>query len=354
MVHTELLMTRPDSVGEDRPAYKLTFLPREIELDLTARPSDTVTLRIDLNFQNGSEPLAFNTLIQQEVFELLVEQAYAEWSFGRYKLRGGKFDAPFGIEPLDAVDRVTLTRSNLSALAAPDLLTGAAGFASLMPEVDAYVLAVNGWDLSVDSNRSKTLGGGLPHRFGARSDGGSMYRGNLSALVGVEKVGVNELRWVIDYSGQLQIADTLRLLGEVVYGWEDGEGYTKQGLKASEVGRKLPGVWYGGQLSLVYEGDERGGSTWDRLSGELRLELLRDPDLTQLVLRLPNFPDMTTLVGASVALRYELARGIEAAFEYRSDFERGDVENVSVQRNYSSIFKWFITQQWLFGVVGYF
>ncbi len=350
-VHTELLLTVPDG-----PGYRLTFLPREVELDVLARPADLVLVRLDINYQTQPEPLVFSSLLEQDAFELLVEQAFAQWEHGVATLRAGKFNVPFGTEALDAVDRVPLTRSSVAELAKPDLLTGLTLDIGKGGGLSGYVLGANGWDLSVDTNRSKTFGGGVRYRLGEAPEGAWFYEGNLSALLGVEKVGINHVRGLIDYSGKLRPLAWLALSLELVYGWEEGEGYTKQvpRTKAKDLGRELAGVWYGGHLGLTYEGG-LGPASLQPLVAELRLEYLRDPDLTDVVLQLPHDePGMTTLVGAALAVRYRLARGFEVAAEYRADFERGDVENVSVKRNYSNLLQWFITQEVLVGVVGSF
>jgi hypothetical protein len=82
---------------------------------------------------------------------------------------------------------------------------------------------------------------------------------------------------------------------------------------------------------------------------------VHDHDLAIGLPNRPNLPNLTTLLGAAPTVRYELAAGIEAVAEYRVDFERGDVENVSVQRDGSNNpFEWFITQEIVVGLMGKF
>ena len=63
---------------------------------------------------------------------------------------------------------------------------------------------------------------------------------------------------------------------------------------------------------------------------------------------------MTTLLGVTATARYELCTGIDDAIEYRVDFERADVKGVSVRRDVGNIFEWFITQEVVVGLLGYF
>jgi hypothetical protein len=333
----------------DDQEYEATFLPREIELDLEADYRDLARLRMDFNLLTTVEldSVAFaSDLTDRDVFDSLVEQAYVEWSPWNLTLRVGKMNAPLGSEPLDARDRLPLGRSSLARYATPDLLTGTTLSYHAGDNADAYLAVVNGWDLTVDDNQSFTVGGGAPHRFGVISDGEWLYQGNLSTLIGVEQDKVNNLRWLIDYSASLYLAEWLRLSVELLYGEEEGMGYNKQKVRDPHESAQ----WWGGMITAGFGGHGVGGVARDLRAG-LRLEYVHDHDL---VLGLPHLPSITTLVGTALTLRYALVKGVDAALEYRVDFERGDVKGVSVRRNVASIFKWFVTQEVAVGLVGYF
>ncbi|MEE8409974.1 MAG: outer membrane beta-barrel protein, partial [Myxococcota bacterium] len=237
----------------------------------------------------------------------------------------------------------------------PDLLTGFYGSYDVMPEVGVYLIAVNGWDLTVDGNRSKTLGGGVPHRFMPLPDGGWLYEGDISFIAGAERPGINDLRWLVDYSAKVRVLDDLQVALELVYGQEDGAGYNKQGMQDGVHAAD----WYGGMLTTTYRAPDEAPAWLNGWAGALRFEYVRDRDLA---ISLPQpvgvEPDQTTLFGTALTLRYELVHGIVAVAEYKTDFERADVEGFPVLRYYPdepyNIFKWFITREVIVGLVGSF
>ncbi|MEE8410366.1 MAG: hypothetical protein V3T05_12220, partial [Myxococcota bacterium] len=91
----------------DNKHYEVTFLPREIELDLSAKHDAGATLRLDFNLISRPGAQSSSSGLEREVdlIDKLVEQAYVEWSSRGFTLRGGKMNAPFGGEPLDAHER---------------------------------------------------------------------------------------------------------------------------------------------------------------------------------------------------------------------------------------------------------
>ncbi|OGQ82655.1 MAG: hypothetical protein A2289_22375 [Deltaproteobacteria bacterium RIFOXYA12_FULL_58_15] len=333
----------------DNGQYDLTFLPRELELDFEARHGDWGLLRIDLNLQSSphSQTIAYSSDVTYvDLLDALVEQAYVEWSRSGFTLRGGKMNVPFGSEPLDVIDRVGLSRSTLSRNATPDWLAGFYVGYNIHEYADAYLIAVNGWDLTVDNNPSITFGGGIPHRFG-KHDGMWLYEGNLSTLVGVEQKGINNLRMLIDYSASLHLIEELRAALELIYGEEQGLGFNKQ----KAIDGETTAQWWGGMFTVAFEGSDSRNCWLADFAAELRVEYLHDHDL---ILDLPHLPRMTTLLGVATVARYRLAEGVDVAIEHKVDFERGDVKGVSVQRNFSSPFEWFVTQEIVLGLVGYF
>lgn len=335
----------------DNDEYEATFLAREVELDLEARHDTGALVRLDFNVAASPEGNSFSIFGAGDLLDGLVEQAYVEWAPGKLAVRGGKFNAPFGVEPLDPHERLCVSRSTVSRLVTPDLLTGVYASYAIMPMLDGYVLAVNGWDLSVDRNRSKTIGGGLPHRFGTLANGDTLYEGNLSFIFGAERVGINDLRWVLDYSAKLNFPGGVGVAVEIARGQEDGEGYSRRGVKDGTHAAD----WWGGTLTADYDGSETGSEILQAVTAALRIEYVHDHDLAIGLPNRPNLPNMTTLFGVAPAVRYQLSPELQVVAEYKVDFERGDVENVSVQRDASNNpFDWFITQEIVLGLLGRF
>ncbi len=340
----------------DAGSYDTTFLPRELELDLVAGYGDQLAVRLDLNLLVSPLPqrLSFQAdLTEEALFDALAEQAYVEWRRWGLTARVGKMNAPFGSEPIDAADRLTLGRSWLSQKAAPTLLTGVMAGYEVWPALSGFVLVANGWDrtldgnLSFDGNRSKTLAGGLVHRLGQRADGSWLFEGTLAGTLGPEQRGVNDLRLMVDYSGTLAPIAGLTLALELLYAVEQGEGYNRQRL----IDGKHAARWWAGMLTTSYDATATGVDALRGLRAAWRLELVHDDDL---FLGLPHVPRMTTLLGSTLALRYALARAVDLALEHRADFERGDVAGLSTRRNVGNPFSWFVTQELRLGLVGQF
>lgn len=91
-----------------------------------------------------------------------IKQAYASYKpkflHGALRLDLGKFDTPFGAEVAESQDNFNYTRGALSWLGQPFFHTGARLQASLHRNLDLTLLAVNGWNKSLDNNRGKSFG----------------------------------------------------------------------------------------------------------------------------------------------------------------------------------------------------
>ena len=340
--------------------YFMTFLPRRLELDVDARYGKTARIFLDLGLSTSPEGRIISSvppLLDRDVLDALVEQAFAEWRGLGFTIRGGKIDRPFMNEPLDVTDRVSLSRSTVSENALPDTVTGLYADYEILPSLAVFALVVNGWDTTVEQlNRSKTFGGGLPHRFGKQGEGSWRYEGNLAFLLGPERPGVNDLKWVVNYSGRVRAADSVDLRLELVYAAEQHQGYS---VYPAEYGkdrvrdRKHQARWYGGTLAVGYDVPPDAGPL-DGLRADLRFEYMRDPDLVRDLPNLHNLSDMTALVGMAATVRYALARGFEVALEYKIDLETGDVPGVSLSPNHANVFKWYRTHELMFDIIGHF
>jgi hypothetical protein len=344
----------------DNKDFTMTFLPRRLELNVDARWTRSARIFLDLGLSTSpaSRPIsAVSPTLDRDLVDALAEQAFAEWRGMGLTLRGGKLDRPFMNEPLDVTERTSLSRSTLSDLALPDTVTGLYADYELLPGVSVYGLVVNGWDpmdgrdiIVEELNRSKTFGGGLPHRLGTETGGDYLYEGNLAFLVGAEQAGVNDLTWVINYSGSFEVKEDLESRFELVYGGAQHQGFRQKDAK----GGAHSAIWYGATASISWEGEEGEAGGLGGLKGDLRVEYLHDPDLFLDLPRAHNLPNLTTLLGVAATVRYALVRGFDAAIGYKVDFERGDVKNVSIQRNVSSPFRWFKTHELMFDLIGYF
>lgn len=95
--------------------------------------------------------------------DLDVHQAYASWVApvgAGLRLDLGKFITHHGYEVIEGYDgwNDNATRSFLFGYAIPFTHVGARASYTFSPHVTAMVMLVNGWDLAVDNNRSKSVG----------------------------------------------------------------------------------------------------------------------------------------------------------------------------------------------------
>ena len=104
-----------------------------------------------------------------------VKEAFASWSpfpSGVLRLDLGKFDTIYGLEVAESQDNPNYSRSFLYWLGQPAFHTGLRARIAPSDHVAFNVLAVNGWNRSVDNNIGKTFGAQLDytptHRFGLR------------------------------------------------------------------------------------------------------------------------------------------------------------------------------------------
>ncbi|HKY35659.1 MAG TPA: outer membrane beta-barrel protein, partial [Polyangiaceae bacterium] len=118
-----------------------------------------------------------------------VKQGFASWKPGgadsAITLDFGKFDTPFGVEVAESHLNLNYTRSLLYWLAQPSFHTGLRGNFVVADAFDFRVLAVNGWNNSVDNNVGKSFGvqGTLHVR---NTDGADMLTASLGYMIGPE------------------------------------------------------------------------------------------------------------------------------------------------------------------------
>lgn len=109
----------------------------------------------------GPSAMVYNS--GEEVLGLqFVKQAYASYKpkflGGRLSLDLGKFDTPYGAEVAESQGNFNYTRGALNWLGQPFFHTGLRLNANLSSRIDMTLLAVNGWNKSLDNNRGKSFG----------------------------------------------------------------------------------------------------------------------------------------------------------------------------------------------------
>ena len=95
-----------------------------------------------------------------------LQQAYASWiapAGSGLRLDIGKFVTHFGTEVIEGYDcwNDNATRSLLFGYAIPFTHAGVRATYTFSPRISATAMVVNGWDVAVDNNRSKSVGAQL-------------------------------------------------------------------------------------------------------------------------------------------------------------------------------------------------
>jgi len=115
----------------------------------------TVSLRLGPGANLHNAPDAGGGLVN-------VKQAFASMKpHDDITILVGKFDQPFGSEVADSQLNVNYTRSLLYWYAQPLYFTGVQADWAMSSKVDLKLIAANGWNNSIDTNRGKSFGGQL-------------------------------------------------------------------------------------------------------------------------------------------------------------------------------------------------
>jgi len=117
---------------------------------------------------------------------LSVEQGWVKMSlprFSRHSLTVGKFNAPMGVELLDAPQMLQYSHSLLFDYGLPTNLSGALVEGPLAGAADYKLFVVNGWDQNDETNASHSWGGRLGWSLGDKGGVGlSFIRGREDAV----------------------------------------------------------------------------------------------------------------------------------------------------------------------------
>lgn len=202
------------------------FALRQVEIDIERAYGELILLRADLETTGPGRDVR------------------AEQGFLRYRnpllpqltLSFGKFNAPVGVEAVDAPEMRTLSHSLLFDELTPLSLTGVMLSAEFGLGFSADVFAVNGWDQDVDVNRSKSFGA----RFGWRR--GSLISAGATGYAGPEDDRERWQRWVVDADVTVKPAEYVTVMVE-----------GNAAVITSDRPRLYDKRWYGGLLLVQVE-----------------------------------------------------------------------------------------------------
>lgn len=163
-----------------------TFAVEEVEINFHKELADGVSVTVDAQFGGAanvtgghadvalSGPWGMSALDEYDccawvptegsgpvdVLAFGIEQAFVTIPAGPVALQVGLFNLPIGLEGADKTDITTATHSLIFNYAVPT--SGAGVMASFAPEgspINVDIYGINGWDMAVDNNSAKTLGG---------------------------------------------------------------------------------------------------------------------------------------------------------------------------------------------------
>lgn len=147
---------------------------QQVELDLAKNWDDRFFMRLDMQYDRYyGDAWSISTGIEQATVDVQVFDPIG------LKVGVGRFNAPFGWELLDPIDKYAISHSMVFNYIAPFLYTGARVSMAKGP-VDAVAYVAQGWEVMQDNNKDKTVGG----RIGVRPHS-SVYMG-VSANYGSE------------------------------------------------------------------------------------------------------------------------------------------------------------------------
>ncbi len=171
------------------------------------------------------------------------------------KLRFGKFVTYHSAEVIEAKDNFNYSRSFLFNYAVPFTHTGLMAGYKFSEALTANIYLVNGWDVTTDNNKGKTLGAGLtitpldPLQL------------NFNFMYGPEQPNSSNNRFFFDWVGTFKALKNLTLMGNVDYG-NEGKDPLNNGQDSE---------WYGVALYAKYD-------FTDFFSASIRAEYFNDKD----------------------------------------------------------------------------
>jgi hypothetical protein len=192
-----------------------------------------------------------------------MEEAYGTYTHDVWSVKVGKFDTYEGIEVIDNLNNVEITRGLLYWLIEPGTHTGVVGIYTPNTTWDFEVGVVNGWDLISDNNQGKTL-----IFKGSYSKGDPLLLvvdgtyGNEVASPSMGGPPISGNRLSLDAVATTKIVKNTVINVQLDYGSEKDASVVTPGANAH---------WFGAGIQPIYTINDK----WS-LGG--RLEYLSDPD----------------------------------------------------------------------------
>lgn len=266
------------------------FSLEQAEIDVTRNLQGNLAVRGDFEWVKSGNGWALD-----------VEQAYVNYSlpmFPQVTWSFGKFNAPIGLEMLDAPDMYQYSHSLVFNNCLPTNLVGVMGAVDLTEQFDLLAYITNGWDQNSDVNEAKTFGGrlGFSHEW---------IGIGLSGIMGSEDVDQDYMQTVYDIDVTLTPTDNLLIGGEFNIG---------------TISSDLDGVddvgWTGFLIMANY-----GFTDWMSLT--LRYDSVDDADGA--LFGAAGNGEFYTRSSLTLAPNFDLGHGMAAVLEYRMDMAGEDI-----------------------------
>ncbi len=171
------------------------------------------------------------------------------------KLRFGKFVTYHSAEVIEARDNYNYSRSFLFDFAVPFTHTGLMGQYTFSKAFSTSLYVVNGWDVTDDNNKGKTVGAS----FGFSPIDPLSFTFNL--MYGPEQPNKSNNRFLFDWIGALKVTQNLTFMANIDYAHEDHDPLN--GGRDSQ--------WYGVAVYARYEFNHF-------FSASIRAEYFNDKD----------------------------------------------------------------------------
>jgi hypothetical protein len=238
-----------------------------------------------------------------------VQNGYATWkpggTGGRLTLLAGKFDTVYGAEVAQSYLNMNYTRGALYNLAQPFFHTGVRADWQATDQLALKLMAVNGWNNTIDNNRGKSFGTQVTY---TPSDVFAMSVGYMGGPEGSDTEPVSggglanvpdangELRHLVDVVVDVKPTSDLRIVANADYVADKTKGASTSWYGASLLGRYAFSSMFAAALRGEYIADKNGVLTATQkdtslVTGTLTLEATPSK---YLVLRLDNRIDVAS------------------------------------------------------------
>ncbi len=220
----------------DFTAGRFDFAIQQVELDVMKSWDDVVFFRLDLQydayyFDDATLTNFITSFVEQAVVDIQLYKPLA------LKIGFGRFNAPFGYEALDPLDRIIASYSQVFNYLDPFLLTGFR-FTGAYAWFDWNIWVAQGWEYLIDNNSDKTFGWRLG--FNPVSEFGFGIAGSYGSELPAN--AARRLSLSLDYS--IKPVAGLVMGGEVTFRKEDASSTVNPGDDGMAIG-------------FIYEGQYR-------------------------------------------------------------------------------------------------